>query len=401
MSTKRTVVTKMTLDMFMPDIQKTVTVTQGDVNRRFEITLVDSGRPFRLGVKWTVALAAVKPSGAKLYNSCIVDNGKIIYDFAGGAEIATEPGAFEVQFDIYDEVGEVVASPKIWLSVLVNRNREMQSEDQFTATQDILRRLNETEEQKLAMVQEAVESVEAVESKIESAESSRLLNETARQNNESARQSNESARQSKEVERQIWEQARVKAEQDRASASAAAVTNANDAAARAAEIAEILQGKLDNGEYTGEQGLQGLQGVPGEPGKPFSIEKTYNSIEAMNAGFSSDGVSEGGFVVITSGVDDEDNAKLFLKGNDGYVFITDLSGAQGMEGPQGKQGPQGIPGGKGDPGANGKDGADGKSAYAYAQEGGYTGTEEEFAADLAKAISGGNVSAYNGEVEVV
>ena len=156
MSTKRTVVTKMTLDMFMPDIQKTVTVTQGDVNRRFEITLVDSGRPFRLGVKWTVALAAVKPSGARIYNSCIVDNGKIIYDFAGGPEIATESGTFEVLFDIYDEVGEVLASPKIWLSVLVNRNREMQSEDQFTATQDILRRLNETEEQKLAMVEAAL-----------------------------------------------------------------------------------------------------------------------------------------------------------------------------------------------------------------------------------------------------
>ena len=30
------------------------------------------------------------------------------------------------------------------------------------------------------------------------------------------------------------------------------------------------------------------------------------------------------------------------------------------------------------------DGADGKSAYAYAQDGGYTGTEEQFAAKLAE-----------------
>ena len=39
---------------------------------------------------------------------------------------------------------------------------------------------------------------------------------------------------------------------------------------------------------------------------------------------------------------------------------------------------------KGDPGAPGKDGADGKSAYQYAQEGGYTGTETAFAEKLAQ-----------------
>ena len=38
---------------------------------------------------------------------------------------------------------------------------------------------------------------------------------------------------------------------------------------------------------------------------------------------------------------------------------------------------------KGDTGATGATGADGKSAYSYAQDGGYTGTEEEFAAKLA------------------
>ena len=173
MSTKRTVTSRMTLDVVMPDIQKTVTVTQGDINRRFEITLVDNGKPFQLGVKWTVALAGVKPSGAQIYNSCTVSQGKIIYDFAGGPEIATEAGAFDVQFDIYDEVGDVLASPKIWISVLPNKNREMQSEDQFTATQDILRRINETEEEKLALVQAAVDDAKTVENDIKTAEDKR------------------------------------------------------------------------------------------------------------------------------------------------------------------------------------------------------------------------------------
>ena len=55
-------------------------------------------------------------------------------------------------------------------------------------------------------------------------------------------------------------------------------------------------------------------------------------------------------------------------------------GIQGEQGPQGPAGPQGEQGPKGDPGAPG---TDGKSAYQYAQEGGYTGTEAEFAAKLA------------------
>ena len=55
-------------------------------------------------------------------------------------------------------------------------------------------------------------------------------------------------------------------------------------------------------------------------------------------------------------------------------------GANGSQGPQGEMGPQGPQGEKGDTGATG---ADGKSAYSYAVEGGYTGTEAEFAAKLA------------------
>ena len=50
------------------------------------------------------------------------------------------------------------------------------------------------------------------------------------------------------------------------------------------------------------------------------------------------------------------------------------------------KGPQGTKGDKGNTGATGQAGADGKSAYAYAVEGGYTGTEAEFAAKLAEEI---------------
>lgn len=57
--------------------------------------------------------------------------------------------------------------------------------------------------------------------------------------------------------------------------------------------------------------------------------------------------------------------------------IMDLSGSMSGQAHFGIQGPQGPQGDRG---------SDGKSAYQYAIEGGYTGTEEEFAEKMASWI---------------
>lgn len=69
------------------------------------------------------------------------------------------------------------------------------------------------------------------------------------------------------------------------------------------------------------------------------------------------------------------------------------------KGDAGPQGPAGQDGAQGPAGADGAPGADGKSAYQYALEAGYTGTE----ADLGAALAGlgdlnGILDAINGEV---
>jgi hypothetical protein len=94
----------------------------------------------------------------------------------------------------------------------------------------------------------------------------------------------------------------------------------------------------------------------------------------MNSDFSNTDVNIGEFVLINTGnVEDEDNAKLFVKTETEYSFITDLSGTAGIQGPQGIQGiqgPQGIQGiqgiqrEKGDTGPRGETGpagSDGKT----------------------------------------
>lgn len=87
----------------------------------------------------------------------------------------------------------------------------------------------------------------------------------------------------------------------------------------------------------------------------IKIEKVYTSMEELTKGFSTDNLKEGAFVIINTGnVADEDNAKLFYKGKTQYEFLTDLSGAPGVQGPAGKDGKNGV---DGKPGLNGKDGA--------------------------------------------
>ena len=115
----------------------------------------------------------------------------------------------------------------------------------------------------------------------------------------------------------------------------------------------------------GETGPQGIQGIPGpagpkgEQGAPFRIAKTYNSVLAMQT--DSDSLNMGDIVLIsTDNVEDEDNAKLYIKSESGYSLLTDLSGARGVQGPQGMKGEQGIPGIQGPEGPRGPKGETGE-----------------------------------------
>lgn len=136
-----------------------------------------------------------------------------------------------------------------------------------------------------------------------------------------------------------------------------AVTEAGATVGTALSGVSMKGPKGEKGE-PGERGPQGIQGPQGAKGDPVTIAKTYQSVAAMNAGFATDTVKEGQFVIIDTGnVNDADNAKLYVKGKTAYTYITDLSGATGIQGPQGVQGQQGVRGETGPAGAKGADGA--------------------------------------------
>ena len=114
--------------------------------------------------------------------------------------------------------------------------------------------------------------------------------------------------------------------------------------------------KGDKGEKgdRGDQGERGLQGVQGERGEQGQKGEKGDKGDRGEQGVQG------------------------LKGEKGDKGDT---GEPGKDGQPGRDGVDGQPGKDGTPG---KDGEDGKSAYAYAQDGGYTGSEEQFAEKLAK-----------------
>lgn len=227
-------------------------------------------------------------------------------------------------------------------------------------------------------------------------ENERVAAEKIRQDNEAIRISNEESRISAEDSRVTAEDARVIAEQLRNEAevdrndaeteraatfailsdeAAAATQSALDTAQHPTYIGEdnyVYTWDKENQVYVktdiyvkgdqgiqGEQGIQGIQGIQGETGDAFSIYKTYASVTSMDADFAN--VPEGSFVLIASNVEDEDNAKLYVRGESTFVYLTDLSGAQGMKGEQGEQGIQGIQGEQGVQGIQGIQGEIGET----------------------------------------
>lgn len=116
--------------------------------------------------------------------------------------------------------------------------------------------------------------------------------------------------------------------------------------------------KGDTGEQglQGEQGIQGIQGEKGDKGDPGAPGKD-----------GKDGTNG-----ITPTIGDNGNW---------YIGSTDTGKPS-----------RGVAGARGDKGDAGAAGKDGKSAYQYAQDGGYTGTETEFSEKLAQEQLSGTTS---------
>lgn len=145
-----------------------------------------------------------------------------------------------------------------------------------------------------------------------------------------------------------------------------AVEDAKEAADRAnaaADVSETLNAnppKIINDYWwfyntnTGRYENTGIKAI----GDSFVIKRTYSSVQEMEDNFNSSDVLVGEFVVInTEDIEDPENSRLYMKAEESWKFITDLSGATGVTG---------------------------LSAYQIAVQHGFEGTEEEWLESLSK-----------------
>lgn len=79
-------------------------------------------------------------------------------------------------------------------------------------------------------------------------------------------------------------------------------------------------------------------GPVGPQGEAFQVKKTYSTIQLMIADYDNMQIND--YVMISGNVEQEDNAKLFVKTETEdptyrWQYLADFSGASGIVGPQG------------------------------------------------------------------
>ena len=154
---------------------------------------------------------------------------------------------------------------------------------------------------------------------------------------------------------QDWIDSLSKASEDAAIAALDAANKANEAADKANQAVEEIEGIVDDAIAATDKAEEIASNPPkivdndwwiynyetkqyvntgiAAIGDAFTYKKEYPSIEAMEADWGTADVKLGEYVLInTNNVEDPDDAKVYLKTQEGWKFIVDLSGMQGIQG---------------------------------------------------------------------
>lgn len=136
-------------------------------------------------------------------------------------------------------------------------------------------------------------------------------------------------------------------------------------------IDSALTQAKESGSFNGKDGEKGDKGDKGEPGIPG--EKGEPGADGKDGTNGKDGTSVTVTKVSESEIDGGNNVVTFSDGTSLTVR-------------NGKTGAKGDPGAKGEQGVQGEQGDTGKSAYAYAKDSAYSGSEAEFSKMLAETL---------------
>lgn len=195
---------------------------------------------------------------------------------------------------------------------------------------------------------------------------------------------------------QDWIDSLSKASEDAAIAALDAANKANEAADKANQAVEEIEGVVDDTIAATDKAEEIASNPPkivdndwwiynydtkqyvntgiSAIGDAFTYKKEYPSIEAMEADWGTADVKLGEYVIINANdVEDPDDAKVYLKTQNGWKFIVDLSGMQGIQG---------------------------WSAYEVAVQHGFVGTEAEWVQSLKQPALDAAAEALDAKAQV-
>ena len=195
---------------------------------------------------------------------------------------------------------------------------------------------------------------------------------------------------------QDWIDSLSKASEDAAIAALDAANKANEAADKANQAVEEIEGIVDDAIAATDKAEEIASNPPkivdndwwiynyetkqyvntgiAAIGDAFTYKKEYPSVEAMEADWGTADVKLGEYVLINTGnVEDPDDAKVYLKTQEGWKFIVDLSGMQGIQG---------------------------WSAYEVAVQHGFVGTEAEWVQSLKQPALDAAAEALDAKAQV-
>lgn len=195
---------------------------------------------------------------------------------------------------------------------------------------------------------------------------------------------------------QDWIDSLSKASEDAAVAALDAANKANEAADKANQAVTDIEGIVDDAVAATDKAEEIASNPPkivdgdwwiydydtkqyvntgiAAIGDAFTYKKEYPSIEAMEADWGTADVKLGEYVLInTNNVEDPDDAKVYLKTQNGWKFIVDLSGMQGIQG---------------------------WSAYEVAVQHGFVGTEAEWVQSLKQPALDAAAEALDAKAQV-
>lgn len=193
------------------------------------------------------------------------------------------------------------------------------------------------DDSKVVILNELIQKVTELDSSVTENENLRESNEQTRISNEETRVANETAREEYVTQ--------LKKDRELGNLDGATFTpqiNENG------DLSWSNNKGLVNPQTINIRGPEGKEGKKGEQGEPFRISKTYPSVEAMQSDFENMQIDS--YVMIATSIELEDNAKLYYRAETEWVYITDFSGAVGIQGPKGDDGDTGAKGEQGNPG---------------------------------------------------